>query len=453
MFEQLVSFSLKNRARGALLHRARGHPGATCRFRELTVEAFPDPTDTQVNVITLFPGQPTEEVERRVSIPLERALNGTPGLARLRSLSLFGLSFVTLTFDDGVDALCARASRCSSACATPSCPRASRPSSARCATPIGEVYRYTLDGRERRPDEAAHAAGLGGAPAPAARARRRRRGQLRRPACGRSTSSRDPAQLAALGVDARRPRAGAAATARANASGGVLERGTEQFVIRSEGLFTTLDDIAQRARRPRTRARRSRAATCATVTRGLGAAPGRRHRGDDDDAVEGIVLMRRGENPSVVLERAARRRSSELNARAAAGRRADRRRSTTAPSWSNTTLETVFHNLLEGALLVTLVLFVFLLDLRASLIVARAHPAVAAGVVHLPARCAACARTCCRWARSTSASSSTARVVIVEHVSSRAAPARATSRAAPQRASSASRRPRARSRGRRCSRC
>ena len=59
-------------------------------------------------MITIFPGQPTEEVERRVSIPLERALNGTPGLFRLRSISLFGLSFVTLTFDDGVDPLIAR---------------------------------------------------------------------------------------------------------------------------------------------------------------------------------------------------------------------------------------------------------------------------------------------------------------------------------------------------------
>src|SRR3954470_6249880 len=77
-------------------------------YRNLTIEAFPDPTDTQVQVITLYPGQPTEEVERRVSIPLERALNGVPGLYRLRSVSLFGLSLVTLTFDDGIDPLVAR---------------------------------------------------------------------------------------------------------------------------------------------------------------------------------------------------------------------------------------------------------------------------------------------------------------------------------------------------------
>src|SRR5262252_11115026 len=82
--------------------------GGWYAFRNLTVEAFPDPTDTQVQVLTLFPGQPAEEVERRISIPLERALNGTPGLFRLRSISLFGLSYVTLTFQDGVDALRAR---------------------------------------------------------------------------------------------------------------------------------------------------------------------------------------------------------------------------------------------------------------------------------------------------------------------------------------------------------
>ena len=113
-------------------------------FRNLTVEAFPDPTDTQVNVITLFPGQPTEEVERRVSIPLERALNGTPGLFRLRSISLFGLSSVTLTFNEGVDPLIARQQvleRSSQA----ELPEGVQPSLGPLATPIGEVYRYTIE--------------------------------------------------------------------------------------------------------------------------------------------------------------------------------------------------------------------------------------------------------------------------------------------------------------------
>src|SRR5919201_5101872 len=102
MFERIVSFSLQNRV-GVLFFTAVVAAWGYVSFKNLTVEAFPDPTDTQVNVITLFPGQPSEEVERQIGLPLERALKGSPGLGRLRNLSLFGLSYVTLTYDDGVD--------------------------------------------------------------------------------------------------------------------------------------------------------------------------------------------------------------------------------------------------------------------------------------------------------------------------------------------------------------
>jgi cobalt-zinc-cadmium resistance protein CzcA len=114
-------------------------------FRGLTVEAFPDPTDTQVQVITLYPGQPSEEVERQIGLPLERALNGTPGVARLRNLSLFGLSFLTLTFVDGVDGLAARA-QVLERLREAELPDGVVPQLGPFATPIGEVYRYTLEG-------------------------------------------------------------------------------------------------------------------------------------------------------------------------------------------------------------------------------------------------------------------------------------------------------------------
>src|SRR5262245_62313089 len=108
MLDRLVAFSLENRA-VVLLFTAVVAVWGWISFRGLTIEAFPDPTDTQVTVITLYPGQATEEVERQIGLPIERALNGTPGLTRLRNLSLFGLSNVTLTFGDGVDPLFARA--------------------------------------------------------------------------------------------------------------------------------------------------------------------------------------------------------------------------------------------------------------------------------------------------------------------------------------------------------
>src|SRR5882757_4920902 len=119
--------------------------GGWYSYQQLTIEAFPDPTDTQVQVITLYPGQPSEEVERRVSIPLERALNGVPGLFRLRSVSLFGLSEVTLTFDDGVEPLVAR-QQIMERIPDANLPPGISPDLGPLATPIGEVYRYTLEG-------------------------------------------------------------------------------------------------------------------------------------------------------------------------------------------------------------------------------------------------------------------------------------------------------------------
>src|SRR3569832_221513 len=108
MFEALIQAALRSRA-AVLIATIICLIWGLFAFRDLSIEAFPDPTDTQVNIITLNPGQPAEEMERQVSIPIERAVNGTPGLARVRSMSLFGLSFVTLTFRDGVDVLVARA--------------------------------------------------------------------------------------------------------------------------------------------------------------------------------------------------------------------------------------------------------------------------------------------------------------------------------------------------------
>src|SRR5438128_9902667 len=102
MFEKIVAASLRSRLFILVATLVVAIWGLYA-FNGLTIEAFPDPTDTQVQIITINAGQPAEEMERQVSIPIERAVNGMPGLTRVRSINLFGLSFITLPFRDGID--------------------------------------------------------------------------------------------------------------------------------------------------------------------------------------------------------------------------------------------------------------------------------------------------------------------------------------------------------------
>ena len=107
------------------------------------IEAFPDVTNAQVTVIAQMPGYAPEEIERSVTVPLERVLNGTPRMKQLRSESLFGLSLVTLTFDDDADAFTSRmhvAQRMASA----DLPDGVTPMLAPEATPLGEVYQFRV---------------------------------------------------------------------------------------------------------------------------------------------------------------------------------------------------------------------------------------------------------------------------------------------------------------------
>ncbi|HEU4400632.1 MAG TPA: CusA/CzcA family heavy metal efflux RND transporter, partial [Candidatus Polarisedimenticolia bacterium] len=156
-----------------------------------------------------------------------------------------------------------------------------------------------------------------------------------------------------------------------NASGGYHERGSEMFVIRSLGLFRDLKDIEQ-VRVGFHGGVPVAVRDVAAVRVGYAPRQGIVTRNSDEDAVEGIVLMRRGENPSVVLQ-ALRERIADLNDRVLPpGIRI-------SPFYDRTdlvdnTLRTVFHNLAEGAFLVVLVLFLFMLSLRASLIVAAVIP-------------------------------------------------------------------------------
>src|SRR5436305_11983694 len=112
-------------------------------YRDLPVEAYPDVTNLQVQVIAQLPGLAPEEIERQVTVPIERVLNGTPGMVQMRSESLFGLSLISLTFDDGSDPFTSRT------VITERLTEADLPEgvSARLApeaTPLGEIYQFRM---------------------------------------------------------------------------------------------------------------------------------------------------------------------------------------------------------------------------------------------------------------------------------------------------------------------
>src|SRR3954469_8854689 len=107
------------------------------------IEAYPDVTNAQVTVIAQMPGYAPEEIERSVTVPLERVLNGTPRTQKLRSESLFGLSLVTLTFDDDADAFNSRM-QVAQRMATAELPEGVVPELAPEATPLGEVYQFRV---------------------------------------------------------------------------------------------------------------------------------------------------------------------------------------------------------------------------------------------------------------------------------------------------------------------
>src|SRR5205823_175266 len=115
-------------------------------FRQLKVEAYPDISDTQAVVITLYPGHAAEEVEQQVTVPIERALNGVPSVIARRSRTIFGLSVVELTFAYGTDDYFARAVVLEKL-RDATLPDNVTPTLGPMATPIGELYRYVVEGK------------------------------------------------------------------------------------------------------------------------------------------------------------------------------------------------------------------------------------------------------------------------------------------------------------------
>ena len=340
----------------------------TQAFRALPVEAFPDVTDVQVTVITLVPGHAPEEVEKQVTIPLEIGLSGLPHSVRMFSHTQFGLSFLILTFDDQVNDYFARQQVLERLQGVELAPGV-QPQLAPLSTPIGEVYRYRLTGTRVSPTELRSIQNW-----TIERYLRMTPGVADIVSFGGFIKQYEVnlnlVQMTSLGVSMQQVFA-ALGRGNANAGGSYIERGEQQYIVRGIGLLRSPNDIgdivvAQRNGVP------VLVRDIASVNIGAVPRQGITAQDGDDEAVTGVVLMRKGENPSEVLA-ALKERVETLN-------------STMLPrgvkivpfydrTWMiGTTLRTVFTNLLEGAALVTVVLFVFLGSFRASAIVAAMIP-------------------------------------------------------------------------------
>ena len=319
-------------------------------------------------MVTLFPGHAPEEVEKQVTIPIEIALSGVPHSVRMFSHTQFGLSFLTLTFDDQVDDYFAR-QRVLERLQQADLPPGLEPELAPLSTPIGELYRFRLVSATENATELRGVEdwvverALKMTPGVAdvvSRGGFVKQYQVNVDLAAHENVRRDADQVfTALG------------RGNANAGGNYLDQGEQQYLIRGIGLLQSPDDIgsivvAEHGGIPLL------IRDLADVSIGSVPRQGLVGRNDDDEIVEGIVLMRKGENPSEVLtaikDRIAHLNDSVLPKDVKIVPFYDR-------AWLiSTTLTTVFENLLEGAILVTIVLYVFLRNARAASIVAGLIP-------------------------------------------------------------------------------
>ena len=378
MIHGMVDFALNNRLLMVALAIVLFVWGVIS-FENLPIEAYPDVANNYVQVITQWPGRAAEEVEQQVTIPLEIAMNGLPHLEHLRSTSLFGLSSLMLVFDDASDDSWNR-SKVLERMAQVTLPQNLQPQMGTDWSPVGQIYWYTLHSTNPGYDlmelkglqdwvlekqfksvpNVVDVASFGGVT---------KEYQVRI----------DPDKLVAYGLSIGQVEQ-QLTNNNVNAGGSFIEEGLQQVNVRQVGLVRTVGDIDKILVKTQN-GTPVRIADIATVEQGskirLGRIGKAIHRADgtildNDDVVEGIVLLRKGADSDEVL-RDIHAKVEELNTQILPHGvkvvpfldRSDLLRYTT---------RTVLHNLTEGIVLVTIILFLFLGNVRGAVIVALTIP-------------------------------------------------------------------------------
>jgi cobalt-zinc-cadmium resistance protein CzcA len=378
MIRGLVNFALNNRfivLTSALLLFAWG----AISFHQLPVEAYPDVADNYVEIITQWPGISAEQIEQQVTIPLEIAMNGIPHVVHLRSFSLFGLSDLKLIFDDEEQNAWNR-ERVLERLSQVTLPPTITPVMGTDWSPVGQIYFYTLHSTNPQYDvmelksledwvieknlkavpDIVDVSSFGGPT---------REYQVRV----------DPGKLVAYGLSLSQIEQ-QLTNNNVNAGGSFIEAGLQQINIREVGLIRNIQDIENTVITTKS-GTPLHVKDLAVVTQGskirLGQFGRAIHREDgtivdNDDVVSGIVLLRKGANADEAL-RGVEAKVKELNDHILpAGVKivpfVDR------SDLIDFTTHTVLHNLTEGMVLVVIVLFIFLGNIRGALIVALTIP-------------------------------------------------------------------------------
>ncbi len=348
-------------------------------FHQLPVEAYPDVADNYVEIITQWPGISAEQIEQQVTVPLEIGMNGIPQLVHLRSFSLFGLSDVKLIFDDGSDNNWNR-ERVLERLSQVSLPTGVQPQMGTDWSPVGQIYFFTLHSTNPKYDamelksledwvveknfkaipNVVDVASFGGPT---------REYQVRI----------NPSKLIAYGLSNGQVEQQLAAN-NANAGGSFIEAGLQQINVRAVGLVDRVQDIEQTVVMTKN-GTPVRVKDMADVAQGSKIRLGQFARAihkedgkiiDNDDVVSGIVLLRKGADADSALV-AIHEKVKELNDHILpAGVKVvpflDR------SDLVHFTTHTVLHNLTEGIILVVIILFLFLGNVRGAFIVALTIP-------------------------------------------------------------------------------